>query len=46
MSKQEYAQNYVVPEQQRMALHLLPDEIHPKEEWDGIWQRILNSPAL
>lgn len=46
ITKQTYAKLYLSVEQRNMAIAVLPDEVHPKEEWDGIWQRILNSPAL
>ncbi len=45
MNRQDYIQNYLTWEHQRMASHLLPDETHSKEEWDSLWQRVLNSPA-
>lgn len=45
MTKQEFAQNYLPIEQQRMAIAMLEDGDRSKAEWDLIWRKKLNSPT-
>jgi hypothetical protein len=45
MNRQEFVQNYLEPQQRRMAIALLPEGTRPLEEWRSLWQAALNSPA-
>ena len=45
MTKQEFIQNYVNPEQQRLAQVLLTDQPRDLQAWQMAWKRMLNQTA-